>query len=182
MILLAIFIILIFFPLYFSVYLYNNYKDERIYFAVYLFNFIKIVDGYTTKRKAGGIYIHVFNNKAIVLDENAIKLIEGGSFNFLSAILIKSSYLSLDFGIKNAYLVGILLNLFYFYINLEKFLEYNYPYYKGYVNLNLYEKDINYISFKLSISFCFNIFCILLKLITNVIKKGVKSAKKFSKT
>lgn len=181
MIFIAILIIIIFLPLYVSVYLYNNSKDKRIYFAIYLFNFIKILDGYTTPRKLGGIYIHLFKDKAYVLDLETIKRLEGGSINFASIITIKNLYFSLDFGIKNANLVSILIIIFTFYINLGNFIKYNYPYFKSNVNLNVLNTDKNYIASKLSLTFCFNIFCIVVKIITNIISRGVKSEKKYSK-
>ena len=181
MILFAIFIIILFIPFYISVYLYHNDKDKRIYFAIYLFKFVKILDGYTTRRKLGGIYIHLFKDTAYVLDINTLKRLEGGSHNFISAITYKNLYFSLDFGIKNTNLVIILMNLFYHYINLGNFLKYNYPYFTSYVNLNVFNEEKNYISSKLSLTFCFNIFCILIKLITNIIRRGDKGAKKYAK-
>ena len=81
---------LLFIPFYISVYLYHNDKDKRIYFAIYLFKFVKILDGYTTRRKLGGIYIHLFKDKAYVLDINTLKRLEGGSHNFISAITYKN--------------------------------------------------------------------------------------------
>ncbi|MBR2377420.1 MAG: hypothetical protein IKA85_06620 [Clostridia bacterium] len=182
MILLAIILIIIFLPLYISVYLYNNSKDKRIYFAIYLFNAIKLLDGYTTPRKLGGIYIHVFKDKAYVLDIETIKRLEGGSVNFFSAITPTNLYFSLDFGIKNANLVSLLLILFNTYINLGKFIKDKYPYFNSYANLNVYSIDKNYLSSKISLTFCFNIFCILVKIITNIISRGVKSEKKYFKT
>ncbi len=182
MIYIVILFVILFLPLYFSVYLYNSIKDKRFYFAIYLFGFIKVIDGYVTKRNEGGIYIHVFSNKALVIDSDAIKLIEGSSFNFFSLILIKYLYLSLDIGIKNPNLTIILMNLFTYYINMGKYIEYNYPYYKSSVNLNVFNVNENYLSIKSKITFCLNIFCIVKALITNIISRGVKSAKKFSKT
>ena len=182
MVYIVIFVVILFLPLYFNVYLYNSIKDKRFYFALYLFGFLKILDGFITKRAEGGFYIHYRKNKAIVIDNDLVKLIEGNSFNFFSLILIKYLYLSLDIGIKNPNLTIILMNLFTHYINLGKYIEYNYPYYKSNVNLNVFSVNKNYISIKIKLTFCLNIFCIVKALITNIISRGVKSAKKYAKT
>ena len=178
MVLLLVIIIILFLPIFLSVYLYYEGLDKRLYFAIYLFSFIKILDGYIKIRKLGGFYIHVTEEKAIILDYKSILNFEKGSFNIQSALSLVNFNLITDIGIKSFNTITIFLFFKTLTNILGKVFTCTKPYFELKNNLNIIDVNENLINIKCSFTLYFNIFCILLKLIANVIKRGTKYVKK----
>ena len=182
MVFLAIFVTIIFLPIYISVYLYYDNKGKRLYFAIYLFNFVKILDGYVNRRKNGGVYVHVTETKAYVIDSELIKQLEGGSINVFPTLTLKNLTITLDIGNKNGQIVSILFVIFSLIIKCGRVIEHELPYLNLVTNLNIHDVNENFLALKSKTVICFNLFCILIKIFANLIKRGKQSAKKFAKT
>jgi hypothetical protein len=168
-------IILIFiFPLVLTSYIYFDSNDKKLYFAVYLFDFIKIVDGYITKRNLGGFYIHI-KNKAIIIDDVILNSLRGGK-SMLKAFHLTSLNAFINLQTDNFYLYYVTLLLNFSKNIVYKFLENNYFLEKPKTSINL---SIGKFSMQVKVRFkiLFNLFCITYNLITNYIDKGVQNVK-----
>ena len=165
-------VLVIFFPITTTVYIYFNKSERKLYFAIYLFKYFSILCGYITVRNAYSVYLHIKNRAYIVTINNLIKLSKGnGGGNFFSPL---SLFLYVDSAVNFSTLSFLMLlnsisSIFNAYI-YNDFYYFNYFY-----SINLKMKEDT--SIKLAFTVTFNIFCILKVLIANYIIKGVKSGK-----
>ncbi len=172
------FVILLFAPIFITVYAYYNKEEKKLYFAIYSLKIIKIISGYVTLRDKGGFYVHA-NNKAYIINKNTIL-----NFKFSSgdekAFLPISLYLVVDCGTDfNSLTLISFLSMFSnnvktYINNTSSFFNYN-------SDFNLYLNSVGISSINVSFTVCFNIFCIVKALFANHILKGVKNAKKWSR-
>ena len=65
-------IILLILPIFVNIYAYFDTNNKKLYFAITVLGVIKILSGYISARKNGGVYIHI-KNKAIIFDKTSIK-------------------------------------------------------------------------------------------------------------
>lgn len=167
-------VLVIFFPITTTVYIYFNKSERKLYFAIYLFKYFSILCGYITVRNAYSVYLHIKNKAYIITLSNLIKLSKGnGGGNFFSPL---SLFLYVDSAVKFSTLSFLMLlnsisSIFNAYI-YNDFYYFNYFY--SFNLINNYKKQT---SIKLAFTLTFNIFCILKVLIANYIIKGVKSGK-----
>ncbi len=179
---LAVFIIvlILILPIILSMYGCYCVSQKRFYFAIYLFGFIKIFSGYVKSRAKGGFYIHLSENKAIIIDYNTIKKLSGGP-NYFSKIQLKSLYVILDSGIKN-------INLLFFIYSVMSAIK-NYAVIstnsgkitKIKTDINVYntQETIKYIKIKAVLML--NLICILQSIIANAKVVGEKYVKRKKK-
>lgn len=170
----ALLLIIFIFPLILTIYIYFDTKIEKVFFAVYIFGFIKIVDGYITKRDLGGVYIH-FKNKAIIVDEFNFNSIQGGKSVFkLLQVIAFDSYINLSTNSFSLYYLTILLNFIknitFNFLNSRLILQTP----KASVDLTLGQFELQV---KWRVKILFNLFCITYYFITNYIIKGVQNVK-----
>lgn len=157
-------------------------NSKRVYFAVYLYGFIKILSGYVKLRKKGGVYIHLSDNLALIVDMNTLKTLKSGGFNFAKIIFPKSIFVLYDIGLNSPliYTTIIPINSFLnslFYSGSEFFESVDLK-----IKTNLYETNDKLFGIKLKTVSCFNFICIINELIANFISKlknnkGVSNAK-----
>ena len=178
LVLIVIFLLINFIPIFTSVYLYYNSEDKRLYFAVYLYRFIKLASGYIVKRSYGGYYIHTFKNKAFIITLKDIITLEKGSHSYSKAFTLTKFYLLNDVGKKNLNIVYFFTSLTYLANKYKPVFYETMPFIEYKIDLNLYLEEENLISSKTSLTFYFTIFCIVKLFIANVIKKGVEYAKR----
>lgn len=175
----AVFVValLLIFPFVFSVYGYYVTNFKRLYFALYLFGKIKVISGYIKLRKKGGIYIHLTENKAIIIDINTLKKLNGGP-NYINYFQFNSLYLIVDCGIKNLNILFIALSVIFRLKDYSKTLSENNKYPKIIVDFNLYNENSNIKSIKFKLFGAFNLICILQSIIANYKSVGVKYVKR----
>ena len=167
-------ILIMIFPLILTNYIYFDTNDKKLYFAVYLFDFIKIGDGYITKRSLGGFYVHI-KNKAIIIDDVILNSLRGGE-SMLKAFHLTTLNAFVNLTTDNFYIYYLTMAL-----NLSKniafkFLDNNYFLQKPKISVNVITGKFS-IQVKTRFKILFNLFCITCNLITNYIDKGVQNVK-----
>ncbi len=171
-------VILLFAPIFVTIYACYNKKENRLYFAIYSLKIIKILSGYITVRDKGGFYIHV-NNTAYIINKDTLlnfKMSSGDEKAFLPLYLYLvvdsgSDFNSLSFLMVTNFLSNIFSNYLY---NTDNYFDFN-------NDINIYNNESGILSIKLCFTLCFNLFCIVKAIFANHILKGVKNAKKWSR-
>ncbi len=171
-------------PLIFSVYFYYDNSVRKAYFAIYLFGFIKLINGYTSIRKAGGTFIHISNKKALIFELKSIKGIESGP-KLLKAITINSFYFSVYLGVDSASFL-MLANLIIISIqNFAKINDKNGGYSKINADLIVYNENLTLKAINFKVKVTFNLISLLilyiLKEFNNAKRKKIKLKRQFTK-
>ena len=171
----AVFLIglIVIFPFVLSIYVYYNAKAKRVYFAIYLFNKIKFTSGYIKIRSKGGFYVHLSEEKALIIDINTLKQITGGP-DFLKYIEIDQVYIISDYGVKD-------INLLFFILAIDRAFK-NYLKINNCANfrsdLNVFNKNEGIISIKIKFLCSFNLICILNSIFANYKSVGASYVKR----
>lgn len=166
-----IFLILIL-PLVFTLYFYFDLQDKRLYFAVFLFGKIKLLCGYFKPRNNESFYLHLSNNKTIIIDISVLKKLKGGR-GFLKSFDISYLNFIVDAGVCD----GILLFTLFSLKKLSDYFFITFNFTNILTEINVFNKDKGVISIKCKLIFVFNIVCILKTFIANNIFE-VKNVKK----
>ncbi len=169
--------LLLIFPFVFSFYGYYSVFEKRLYFAIYFFAKLKVISGYIKLRNKGGVYIHLSEEKAIIIDFNTLKKLKGGP-DFLSDFQFSSIYFIVDSGIKNTNLLFVTLSVVFGVKKFAKVLYENGKLPNIVVDFNLYEENTAIKSIKFKINGAFNIICILQSIIANYKSVGAKYVKR----
>ena len=172
-----IMVLLLIFPFVLSVYAYYDVKLKRVYFAIYLFGKIKIISGYVKLRKKGGVYVHLTEDKALIIDINTLKKLSGGP-DYLSNIQLSEVYLITDCGIKNINLLFLILTINSSIKNYAIINDKSNVLPKIVSDLNVYNQIDALKSIKIKILLAFNLVCILKSIIANYKSVGVKYVKR----
>lgn len=173
MIIFAIIIFIVFLPINTKIFLLYDSKNQKLYFKILFFNFLTIFCGYLNKRENGGFYLHYSNRNAKIIEFNGF---DGNFFNLPSFFIKKINYeLIVKNKADNFLLISQILNGLALISNIIGKVI-NIDNYRG--DFILKESKKSNVIFDLELNFYFNIFSILQYLITNIIKKGVKYAKK----
>ncbi len=172
-----ILILLLIFPFIISLYTYYDVRFKRVYFAFYLYGKIKIISGYVKLRNKGGFYVHLTENKALIIDINTLKKLSGGP-DYLSNIQLSEVYLITDCGVKNVNLLFLILALNSAVKNYAKIKVLNNALPKITSDLNVYNQNDSLKSIKIKILCAFNLVCILKSIIANYKNVGVKYVKR----
>ncbi len=167
-------IVIFIFPLFITSYIYVDTKLKKLFFAIYLFGFIKILDGYVTKRELGGFYIHI-KNKAIIIDDVFFNRIKGEQ-SMLKAFHLTNLNSQINLSTNSFYilyftiLLNFIKNIAFKYLNKTYFLQ------SPKVDVNVTTGNF-ILQAKIKINILFNLFCITYAFITNYISKEVKNVK-----
>lgn len=170
-------VFILFLPLIFTVYTYVDVKEKKLYIAIYMYKFIKIISSYITIRESGGFYLHLTNNKVIIIDSDLIKKLRDGP-NILPMPTIFNVYTIIDSGAKSDAWLFFLYNFYYLLKGFNFIISNDVQFLKLKTDLNVYNKNENLINVKAKFNLTFNLFGILYKIFVNLILKGVKNAKK----
>ena len=170
-------ILLLIFPFILSIYIYYDDKVKRVYFAIYLFAKIKIISGYLKIRKKGGFYIHLTENKALIIDINTLKKLSGGP-DYFKNIQISEIYLITDCGVRNINFLFSILAINNAIKNYAKIKYKNNEFPIIASDLNVYNQNIDLISIKIKITCAFNLICILKSVFANYKSVGVRYVKR----
>ena len=176
MILFIFIVIILFFPLKISIFTYFNSKVNKTFFAIYLFKFIKILSGYIKVNSNGKVFLHLKNRAILLRPQMFIDLTY--DLDIRNFIIIKSLNLSFDVSADKFTPMFLSLSLIYLNKIFSNVLINNNFHQKLYTELNLYEDKSGILAFRGSFLFAFNIFCILIYIIANLIIKGVLYVKK----
>ncbi|MBR6737579.1 MAG: hypothetical protein IKL82_04360 [Clostridia bacterium] len=158
--------IILFIPIFITTYIFYDDSAKRLYFAFYLFGFIRIVSGYVKGRNRGGFYIHISNEKAIIIDTKTIKGLNGGKGITSSFSLFSISYV-FDVGLKN---LNELIAFYGVYTLTNTILQtklYNRSHVDFNPNFNVYTDFDDLKAIKLKLGVFFNLFCIVRAIIAN---------------
>ena len=164
----AVFIIglILILPFVLTFYGYYNVEGKRLYFALYLYGKIKLISGYVKLRNKGGFYIHLSENKAIIIDIKTLQKLSGGP-NYFNDIEFNELYLITDVGVKNVKVLYTVLCVnsaiknFACITKARGFL----PEIKS--DLNIYNQNDCLKSIKAKFIFSLNLICILKSVIAN---------------
>lgn len=167
-------ILLLICPININLLAYYSNKYKKLFFTVLLFENVCVFSGYLTKRKKGGVYLHL-KNKAIIIEIKASKILNN-NLNFNKFITISACNFFIITGVNS---VG---KIFGFYTVASAL--------KTIFSINNCKTDLNFIDLYIDlenserlesgakISVRFNIIRILFMIIANYINKVIKNAKK----
>lgn len=164
-------------PVFITAYFYFNVNEKRLYFALYLFGGIKLFSGYVKERIKGGVYVHLSNNKALIIDLSYLKKSRNNG-NIIGVFSLVNLRIIVDVGILRfgelfiSLFINKTLNVLFKIINDNK---------KSTSEVNVIYEELGFMGVKVKIILCFNLICILTELIANAINKGVSYVKAKSK-
>lgn len=165
-------VILVFFPITVTFYIFFNKSEQKLYFAIYAFNRFLVLSGYFTVRNAYSVYLHIKNRAYIITLNNIVQMSnKSGGGTFFTPL---SLYLYVDSAVNLVALSFLMLlntgfSIFNSYSHVET------PYFKNFYSFSLINDVKKEISIKASLTVTFNIFCILRLIITNSIIKRRKA-------
>jgi len=172
----AMFIIvgILIFPIITSLYFFVDFDSKKLFFAIFIFGKFKVLSGYAKLRDYNTIYLHLSDNRAIILNLSALKKFSGSS-NINKAFNIDLISIYLDCGLYNAISTFVFIetyNLISLFMPLFNLIN-NFNF-----NLNLINSYKSLISIKCKLRLQFNLISIVLRFIANIITKGAGNAKR----
>ena len=173
---LFIIVLIIILPIVLSLYLFLDFTNKKLYFGIYLFGFIKILSGYVNVRDKGGFYLHISNNKAIIIDNSTLQKIGGGT-SFINAFQFSEIVLITDVSLNNIKLIFSILFVNKIGQIINKIIYSNNKLPKIRSNVLILSDLEKVFNLKCKAVLSFNILCIVKSLIANSISKGVSYAK-----
>ncbi len=161
-----ILVLLLILPFILTFYGYYDIKSKRLYFALYLYGKIKVISGYVKGRKKGGLYIHLSEYKAIIVDINTLKKLSGGP-DFFSNVEFNEFYIITDIGIKNVNTLFLVACMNSALVNFAKISQAKGALPKIISDLNVYNQNEELKSIKIKFLCSLNLVCILKSIIAN---------------
>ncbi len=173
----AVFVIvgLLIFPIITTLYFFIDKANKKLFFGIYLFGKIKILSAYFKTRNKDSVYLHISNSKAIIIDFSIFKKM-GGNFELHKILNIDLFELYIESGLFNSSLTIIMLYVYNLASSFSVILNNDYG-----MRLNVHlilsnSNSINSLAFKIRVQF--NVFCIVINFIANIITIGVKNVKR----
>lgn len=172
----TIFALILIFPLFVSLYIAYDARYKKLYFSVCIFGAFKVLSGYFKPRGTKGGYLHL-KNKAYYVKYSSVLKMNKSPVTF-SAFTVTEEFSSVFMRQGSFNAVYGFSALYYAVQTASCIVCENLPYLK--LKNNLYINSDGFITFAFNakISFCFNVLAIIINVTENLIKKGVKSAKK----
>ena len=172
----TIFALILIFPLYVSLFIAYDARYKKLYFGVYIFGAFKVLSGYFKPRDRKCGYLHL-KNKAYYLKYSSVFKMDKSPVT-LTAFTVTEVYSS-AFLRQGEFSAVYGLSAFYYALQTASLIACGkFPYLKLKNNLYISSDGFTTFAFNAKISFCFNVFAIIINATENIIKKGVKSAKK----